>query len=175
MPGRHASHAFLGLTDQVEGPQSPHVDIGYGGRLPLLAKILRSLAFWGFRCRNFHLKRSVNYWRTGAPVTTRPSKVRFQSSTTSSAALRIIICGTNVIRRNQAHYALPLWSLLHNIWPEPICFAACESPIKSKRPHPPQEKYKPLVTEICGRNCGTSGLAVDDFVAAGAHDFNRIR
>jgi RNA polymerase sigma factor (TIGR02999 family) len=43
----------------------------------LLTKILGPRTFWGFSCRNFRLKRSVNYWQTGTPVTTRLYAGRF--------------------------------------------------------------------------------------------------
>jgi hypothetical protein len=61
---------------------------------------------------------------------------------------------------NQAYYRWPLWSLLHNIWPEPFRFTTCQSPIVSKGTHPPREKYKRLVSEISETNAGTTGKFV---------------
>src|SRR5258708_25356673 len=66
---------------------------------------------------------------------------------------------------NQAYYRWPLWSLLHNIWPEPFCFTACQSPIVSQGTHPPREKHKRLVPQISGTNGGATG----QFLASREH------
>ena len=39
----------------------------------------------------------------------------------------------------------------------PEAFAACESPIKGKGPHPSRKEYKRLISQVFGTNGGTTG------------------
>jgi hypothetical protein len=49
---------------------------------------------------------------------------------------------------------------LHNIWSEPFGFTTCDGAIKSKGPHPSCEKYKRIISQISGTDCGMAGKSV---------------